>query len=216
MSDIKQTITEEPKSKEEKANERAKARYWNKRDEIRAKQNQKLADMSPEEYENHRQYFNEYMAQYRKDNAEYLRQQHRKSREKNREETNRRAREKHAKDPSYKREKERQWRKNNPEKAKIKNTTARLNRRARGGYRLKICEVMQVKNLYNGICFYCKRDDATDIEHRLPLSRGGTNEMANLCLACRQCNLRKGKMTDSEFIARGILEGFLKKEDHEK
>lgn len=44
----------------------------------------------------------------------------------------------------------------------------------------------------NGICVYCKCDpDKLVIDHIFPVSRGGTNEPGNLCVACWQCNSRK-------------------------
>lgn len=42
--------------------------------------------------------------------------------------------------------------------------------------------------------------DAT-IEHRLPLSRGGSHVWDNVVLACRNCNLSKGSKTEEEFVA---------------
>ncbi len=45
-------------------------------------------------------------------------------------------------------------------------------------------------------CEYCHAPEAVfnfpfEVEHVLPVSRGGTDEEINLCLACRACNLRK-------------------------
>ena len=45
-------------------------------------------------------------------------------------------------------------------------------------------------------CEYCRAPEAVfnfpfEVEHILPKSRGGTDDEANLCLACRSCNLRK-------------------------
>ena len=39
-------------------------------------------------------------------------------------------------------------------------------------------------------------------DHRTPLERGGTNEIANILPACVRCNLRKHLMTEDEFRAR--------------
>lgn len=52
-------------------------------------------------------------------------------------------------------------------------------------------------------CYYCKRD-FTDklwptIDHKQPLSRGGTNAKKNLVACCRECNERKGCLTEAEF-----------------
>lgn len=37
------------------------------------------------------------------------------------------------------------------------------------------------------------------MEHIIPKSRGGTDRIDNLCLACRDCNERKGNQTAEEF-----------------
>jgi 5-methylcytosine-specific restriction endonuclease McrA len=44
---------------------------------------------------------------------------------------------------------------------------------------------------YGGLCFYCG-DQATEVDHRIPLSRGGSHWPANIVPACRSCNARKG------------------------
>ncbi len=49
-------------------------------------------------------------------------------------------------------------------------------------------------------CCYCgKTDTPLEIEHITPKSRGGSNRVSNLCLACRPCNQRKGNQTATEF-----------------
>ena len=50
-------------------------------------------------------------------------------------------------------------------------------------------------------CAYCRRHCGRKfhIDHRIPLSRGGTHRFENLCLACPRCNLQKRTMTDLEF-----------------
>ena len=45
------------------------------------------------------------------------------------------------------------------------------------------------------------------IEHKTPLSRGGTNDPTNLVLSCSRCNARKGKLTVEEFSVK-YAEGF--------
>ena len=42
---------------------------------------------------------------------------------------------------------------------------------------------------------FCK----DNLEHKTPLSRGGTNEYNNLRVACNKCNLRKGQKTEEEY-----------------
>lgn len=50
-------------------------------------------------------------------------------------------------------------------------------------------------------CSYCG-DPATVIDHVVPLSRGGTNELANLAPACAPCNGSKGAKLLSEWTGR--------------
>ena len=49
-------------------------------------------------------------------------------------------------------------------------------------------------------CCYCgKTDVPLEVEHITPKSRGGSNRVSNLCLACRPCNVKKGSQTAAEF-----------------
>lgn len=49
-------------------------------------------------------------------------------------------------------------------------------------------------------CAYCgKRDVPLEIEHLTPKSRGGSDRVSNLAIACRPCNQKKGNMTAEEF-----------------
>lgn len=52
------------------------------------------------------------------------------------------------------------------------------------------------KGVFISYCCYCKlvylTKDLT-IEHLTPLSMGGTNEEANISLACETCNQQKGR-----------------------
>lgn len=41
------------------------------------------------------------------------------------------------------------------------------------------------------LCYYCATWPATDVEHVVPLSRGGDNGEGNLVPACHYCNSRK-------------------------
>nr|WP_255511149.1 HNH endonuclease signature motif containing protein [Micromonospora sp. WP24] len=42
------------------------------------------------------------------------------------------------------------------------------------------------------VCSLCRRRTATTADHILPLSRGGTNDLANLRPACGPCNYGRG------------------------
>ena len=51
-------------------------------------------------------------------------------------------------------------------------------------------------------CSYCGVDcaDAYEIDHIVPLSRGGAHQAHNLCIACVPCNRRKATKTLDEFL----------------
>jgi hypothetical protein len=115
----------------------------------------------------------------------------------------------------------RMWRKNHPDKAREstkkwaeKNpdlfSTYIHKRRARkegngGAYTSEEIRALFVSQEYT--CYYCnkpffngKLDIKFHIDHKTPLSRGGTSDISNIALACPKCNLSKNTKTDIEFI----------------
>ena len=49
-------------------------------------------------------------------------------------------------------------------------------------------------------CAYCKTENVPfEAEHIIPTSRGGTNRVSNLTIACHNCNQKKDNMTAAEF-----------------
>ena len=53
-------------------------------------------------------------------------------------------------------------------------------------------------------CPYCERQvpyTETEIDHKTPVSRGGTDSPSNLHRVCRDCNRKKSDKTDMEFRA---------------
>lgn len=50
-------------------------------------------------------------------------------------------------------------------------------------------------------CAYCQGQGAMEIEHMVPLSRGGRHDKDNIVPACRSCNRRKYDRTIFEFLA---------------
>jgi len=55
---------------------------------------------------------------------------------------------------------------------------------------------------WNGKCHYFGTSISIDkchVDHKIPISRGGTNEIKNLCITHPRANLVKGDMDDKEF-----------------
>ena len=51
-------------------------------------------------------------------------------------------------------------------------------------------------------CEYCKRPiklGKDQLEHKIPISREGTNDYENLCVSCERCNFRKRNKTVEEY-----------------
>ncbi len=49
-------------------------------------------------------------------------------------------------------------------------------------------------------CAYCRKTNVPlQVEHTLPRTRGGSNRVSNLTMACKPCNDAKGKQTAAEF-----------------
>ncbi|MFW8626735.1 HNH endonuclease [Deinococcus sp. ME38] len=75
---------------------------------------------------------------------------------------------------------------------------------ASGSYSSTDILVMKIEQ--SGKCFYCKKPldfetaRAVHVDHKIPISRGGSNFKENLCLACSGCNCSKQAKTAEEFI----------------
>lgn len=50
-------------------------------------------------------------------------------------------------------------------------------------------------------CVYCGTTEALEVEHIVPVSRGGRHTASNVEPACRRCNGRKSNKTKEEFLA---------------
>lgn len=55
---------------------------------------------------------------------------------------------------------------------------------------------------WDGKCAYCGKEGRLEIEHVHPHSRGGSNSVNNLVVACRSCNEKKGNKSLAEFLAK--------------
>jgi 5-methylcytosine-specific restriction endonuclease McrA len=50
------------------------------------------------------------------------------------------------------------------------------------------------KKVERGICYYCGRKvppSELTMDHKIPLSRGGTSDRSNIVPACKECNSKK-------------------------
>jgi 5-methylcytosine-specific restriction endonuclease McrA len=56
---------------------------------------------------------------------------------------------------------------------------------------------------YQQYCSYChKRFPVSELtpDHRIPLCRGGNNNISNIVPSCLRCNQKKGRKTQAEYL----------------
>lgn len=88
---------------------------------------------------------------------------------------------------------ERKYRDNHPDYAAKKNSTRRA--RLCGSFTQTELEQVKLAQWFGNLCCYycgCNIDDIYHIEHVIPISRGGSNTIDNIVLACPSCNHSKG------------------------
>lgn len=60
-------------------------------------------------------------------------------------------------------------------------------------------------------CVYCSATDDLSVDHKIPQSRGGSDDIDNLQTLCRPCNASKRDMTHDEYVSRNGDETFPKR-----
>jgi 5-methylcytosine-specific restriction protein A len=58
------------------------------------------------------------------------------------------------------------------------------------------------EKLAAGLCHYCEQKfpmDELTMDHLIPIGRGGHSDKANVVVACKACNTKKGARLDIEF-----------------
>lgn len=79
----------------------------------------------------------------------------------------------------------------------------------------EVKEYLLIKHSHT--CQYCGgacKDSVLEIEHKIPKSRGGSNSIRNLTIACHTCNRLKGSLTPEEWLDK--LNSKVKKTDLDK
>ena len=79
-----------------------------------------------------------------------------------------------------------------------------VNRRARiraAGGSFSLSEWLEKVALFAGCCIYCGERKPLTVDHNVPISRGGTNDISNILPACFSCNHQKNRKTAREYIA---------------
>lgn len=95
------------------------------------------------------------------------------------------------------------WRKANPDRVRAYLRASRHKRRSQiAGLAFTAAEWLTLVTACGGRCSYCGAEGPLTADHRMPLSRGGSNSIDNILPACRRCNSRKHTQTEDEFRLR--------------
>lgn len=105
------------------------------------------------------------------------------------------------KNPEKQKQLNKDWKSRNPESRRVHEAKRRaLKKKSCGSYSVKDVKGL-IENQY-GVCVYCKESivDKYHVDHKTPLSRGGSNELDNIQILCPTCNQRKYNKTHDEFL----------------
>lgn len=107
----------------------------------------------------------------------------------NRDAVLRKKREHARKSASSVRETLRRWRENNPDRVRAQ----KWRRKSRETGCFSSDEWSDLKQRYGNRCLCCGRDDVSlTVDHVVPVSRGGSNDIVNIQPLCQSCNSKKG------------------------
>lgn len=143
---------------------------------------------------------------WQQDNREKCRQACRKYRVKHPDRAREQSRQWALRNPEKRRAAQQDWWKENKHRAISYSAKRRaVQRGAQLGDRKEYIEFVRwAKTTPNLRCSYCNEvvpPERRDIDHVIPLSRGGADSVDNLCVACLSCNRQKHAKTAEEFTA---------------
>lgn len=77
------------------------------------------------------------------------------------------------------------------------------NHRRKAGGRFTTVQWRDKLALFDNRCAYCgEQSSKLEVEHIVPIIKGGQHCDANIVPACRKCNAQKGEMTIEEWMAK--------------
>ena len=91
------------------------------------------------------------------------------------------------------------------ENKRLNNKAYRIRYRNAGYLSVKIIQLVyedNIKKFGTLTCYLCLKPISfgkDHLEHKIPLSRNGTNEYNNLAIACQKCNFKKHTKTEEEY-----------------
>lgn len=204
----------------EREQAKSKKRYWENREESlltskqwRERNKEKVKENNRRYREEHKEELKQYLKEYREKNKEILREKNRQFRKDNPEKVKARRKQDQERHKeridsyarTYRKENYDQvyqviqnWKKKNPERVAIYHSDRRGRvLGAEGSHTLH--DIEKLREEQKGHCYYCQRVTKLTVDHKTPVSRGGSNNPDNLCLACGPCNSQKRDKTEAEY-----------------
>lgn len=134
--------------------------------------------------------------EYRAENAERLKNQQKTNYLKNKEERLRKNREYYNRNREHIISQKAKYNANNPNVKRKSSSKRRASLE-----KVSVYEILDrdIKRLYRSPCIYCGSQDSIQIDHVMPISRGGTHSIGNIVPACKTCNPSKGGRTIMEW-----------------
>jgi len=135
-----------------------------------------------------------------KDNTERAKENQRRYYVENRTATLERTRDWYRNNKAQYRAKKKEWRRNNKDKAAVYARNRRAKQADVAGVHSDE-DIQKIRTGQRNKCWWCCQplNGTHHIDHRIPVSRGGTNDISNLVVSCPPCNLRKHTKTPAEF-----------------
>ena len=94
-----------------------------------------------------------------------------------------------------KKQKVKEWAAKNKEKINSYSIAYQQKRRAGGKFPR---ELWEQKKKEIGCCIMCSEKSNLTIDHKIPVSKGGTNDIENLQPLCLICNIKKGNKLEGQ------------------
>jgi hypothetical protein len=111
-----------------------------------------------------------------------------------------------AANPDKKKQMDREYRQNNPHKINQHGKNRRARKLGAEG-RFTVEDVQRIYSLQKGLCHWCgcklgSERHTYHADHRIPLTKGGTNDPSNIVISCPRCNQSKNNKMPWEFAGR--------------
>ena len=147
-----------------------------------------------------------YLLKTREKRLKRQREYNHKNVERDREKTDEKNRVYYAEHKEEQFERVKRWMNTHPEEWKAIQHNRRTRINGNGG-KFSAEEIRELANQQENKCFYCNNlffngdlNYDRHIEHKIPVSRGGSSDISNIVLSCSRCNHKKGTKTHEEFL----------------